>query len=270
MSNFLVVGAGSLGFQIIKDLIKQGNTNIRVYDISEQALHKIKQLETRDTNIRLILGDIRDYEKLESATKGIDVVIHTAARKFMDLGEYNPIEFISTNVGGVETVGKACVKNKVKQAIFLSSDKAVSPLNFYGMTKALGEMLWKFYGNIQSTTSFTIIRPCNFWQSEGSVFDSWNASIERDEPIQLTNPDMKRYFITLDDMSKFILNNLDEMKNREIWIPKGDEYKMIDLAREQSDRIFITSNRKNEKLQEDLFTQDEKERLVEVTGGWKV
>jgi len=266
----LILGCGSLGFQLVKDLIRQGHTKIRIFDTSEQALHKIKQLETRDTNIRLILGDIRDYEKVESAMSNVDIVIHTAARKFMDLGEYNPIEFISSNINGVENVGKACIKNNVNKAIFISSDKAVSAINFYGMTKALGERLWTWYGNIQNKTDFIIIRPCNFWQSDGSVFDSWELAVKNDEPIRVTNPDMTRYFITLEDMSNFILNNLDDMSNRETWVPNGDEYKIIELARGYTDRIYITQNRLNEKLEEDLFTQNERDKMIKVTGGWKI
>ena len=273
-AKFLITGAGSLGTELVKQLWRFNPHTIRILDNSEQALFKLQLKFPDEKRLRFILGDIHDREKVDFACDGIDYVIHTAAKKFIDFGEYNPDIFINTNIHGTENVIKSCLAQKVKKAIFISSDKALHRFGIYAKTKAIGEDLWLWGHNISQFTRFSIIRPGNFSPSEGSVFQIWDEAIKRDGKIRVTNKEMKRYFIPIKEMADFVFSALEIMKGGEIYIPKMQEreiYKMaLEYANGDETKIEISGLRLGEELTEILMSEIEILNAIEHNNYYEI
>ncbi len=200
MTTILITGgAGSLGREIVQRI---KNSTVRVLDIDEAGLSDIKEM-CPDT--RILYGDIRDLGRVNMAMKGVDICIHTAAMKNINITEYNLPELINTNVTGTQNLVLSAIEQGVKHFIFVSSDKAVNPTTSYGTTKLMGENLVKWAAKINRATKFTIIRPGNFWKSKGNVFDVWDKQTKQGKPLTLTDNMMMRYFIDIDDMAIMII-----------------------------------------------------------------
>lgn len=266
-AKFLITGAGSLGTELVKQLWRFNPHSIRILDNSEQALFKLQLKFPDEKKLRFILGDIHDREKVSSSCDGVDYVIHTAAKKFIDFGEYNPDIFIDTNIHGTENVIKSCLAQKVKKAIFISSDKALHRFGIYAKTKAIGEDLWLWGHNISQFTQFTIIRPGNFLPSEGSVFQIWDEAIKKDDKIRVTHKEMKRYFIPIKEIADFVISSFNTMEGGEIFIPKMQEkeiYKMaLEYAKGDETKIEISGLRLGEELNEILMCEIETLNIIE-------
>ncbi len=278
--NTLITGAGSLGSELVKKMLDMDGIGIiRIMDNNEYSLSKIKQIYCRNLDeykkIRLLLGDICDSERVELAMNDIDVVVHTAARKNIDITEYNVEETIKTNVNGTNILCKHAVKARVSKFIYISTDKAVNPLQVYGVTKLLGEKVTLWYGKIQKTTRFSVIRPGNFYPSSGCVFEVWEEQLKQKKPITLTSTEMYRYFIDISDIADFVVKVMnimsDDNYSPSIFIPKMKEYSIHKLAKEYSDNYIITGKRYGEKLREELFTEHEKKyHLKEMDGYYMI
>ena len=266
----LITGAGSLGTELVNQFLKEDIHSIRVLDSSEQALFRLELKYPEEERLRFILGDVSNQEKVEFACKDVNYVIHTAAKKFVNYGEYNPDVFIDTNIHGTENVIKGCLAQNVEKAIFISSDKALHHFGIYAKTKAIGEDLWKWGYKISPTTNFSIIRPGNFMPSEGSIFSIWDDAATQGKEIRVTDKRMKRYLIPIEDMAKFTISVLEKMEGGEIFIPKMEEKDIYKLALEYANgdksRIKIIGLRPGgETLKEDLMSEEEKE--IATDGG---
>lgn len=264
MSIVLITGAaGSLGRYLVEIYLKNGYT-VRAYDNNEAAL---AQLKTNFPDIRAIYGSITDFNRLEQAMVGVDIIISVAAMKNLVITEDNPKETIGTNINGTYNVAVAAVTQKVKKAIFISSDKAVESISLYGHSKLVGESLWIWSNKHSKDTIFSIIRSGNFKESQGNVFEIWDRQIKNGPIITLTDPQMERYFIPTIDVARFVLQVEDIMQGGEIYIPKMELYNMHDLAKEYAKRygcgIKIIGTREGEKLLEKLYTQEESTRIEE-------
>lgn len=267
-------GAGSLGRRLVKELIKpKYNVKVvRVLDINENNLAKL-QLELKDDKIRLFIGDIRDKERMKRAMENVDIYLHCAALKRVEMCEYNPFESIMTNVVGTQNCIDIALNVNISHFIFISSDKAVYPSNVYGKCKSLAESLVLDAENYKGDkkTKFSVCRPPNYLHSDGSVFDVWNYQKTHGIPLTVTDERMERFFMSFSEIVDFIIKCLNLMEGGEIFVPIGArKTKIIDLAKQISDNIKIIGVRKGERLTEFLYTEEEIARAERKNGIWVI
>jgi UDP-N-acetylglucosamine 4,6-dehydratase/5-epimerase len=218
--------------------------------------------------MRYFLGDVRDAERLKQATRGIDYVIHAAAMKQVPAAEYNPFECIRTNINGAENVINACIHNKVKKVIALSTDKAASPINLYGATKLASDKVF-ISGNSMSGdsgTRFSIVRYGNVVGSRGSVVPFFKKCIQDGrKTLPITDPRMTRFWITLEQGVQFVIDSFDRMDGGEIFVPKIPSMKMTDMAKVMAPDcdIEVIGIRPGEKLHEVMIPEDEARNTIE-------
>ena len=260
-------GAGSIGSVLVKKLLEYPIQSIRVLDIDEHALAKLKKTNN-DLRLKLLLGSILDSNRLDMASEEIDIIFHLAAIKNIEISEFNPIETIDTNVNGTVNMIRMLIKKNPSKFINISTDKAAEPSTLYGNTKLLGEKVTSWAGDHIKKTKCGTIRFGNVRESRGNVFEIWNEEKNNKKPLSITNPLMKRYFINANDVVDFILNSLTIIKIGEILIPKMKSFSIKTLANEISKSQKIIGLRQGEKLEEKLLTDDEKNRAIEKKDMW--
>jgi UDP-N-acetylglucosamine 4,6-dehydratase len=262
-------GTGSFGSNFSNHLKKYKPKKIIIFSRDEVKQRKMSEaLETKEKNLfRFFLGDVRDKERLFRAMEGVDFVIHAAALKQIDTAEYNPFEVIKTNIMGAQNIIDACLENKVKKVLALSTDKAANPINLYGATKLVSDKLFSSANNISGNnkTIFSIVRYGNVSSSRGSVIPYFKDLIKRDKIIPLTDPEMTRFWITLDESIEFIILCLKNMNGGEIFIPKIPSIKITDLikAMKSDAKIKIVGLRPGEKIYEIMCPRDEAHNTLE-------
>ena len=216
--------------------------------------------------MRYFIGDVRDEKRLEEAMNGVDIVIHAAALKHVPVAEYNPMECIKTNIDGAQNVISAAIKNNVEKVIALSTDKASSPINLYGATKLASDKLFVAANNTVGSgrTRFAVVRYGNVVGSRGSVVPFFKKLIDDGvKELPITDEDMTRFLITLEDGVKFVLNDFERMHGGEIFIPKIPSMKMTELAKALAPDLphKVIGIRPGEKMHEVMITADD--RVVE-------
>ena len=258
-------GTGSLGQALTKRLLEHDVDTIRIFSRNES-----KQIEMEskfsDKRLRFLLGDIRDFDRLNRALEDIDIVFHAAALKHVPVIEYNPFEAIKTNVIGSQNVISACLEQNVERAICIGTDKAVFPINTYGATKLLMEKLFVTASNYLNKkryhTKFITLRYGNVIGSSGSVIPKFIEQIKNNKSITITDPKMTRFSITMDEALDFILKSSEIGQGSEIFVPKMKAYTITSVK----DSLFellenpgetITGIREGEKLDEILISTDE-------------
>jgi FlaA1/EpsC-like NDP-sugar epimerase len=230
--NILVTGGGgSVGTYLARRFLECNPGVIRLIDNNEPGISALTRTLT-DDRYRFLLGDIRDRDRMERAMEDIDVVIHTAAMKHVDLSEYNPFEAVKTNVLGLQNVVDAAIETGVERVVFTSSDKAASPANTMGATKLLGENLItagnKYKG--RPDLKLSSVRFGNVINSSESVIPLFTDQIKQGGPVTLTDARMTRFFLTYDDIWNLVLNTLDLMEGGEVFLHTMDAIKIEDLA----------------------------------------
>ena len=262
-------GTGSFGKALVKHLISNYSPRrIIVFSRDELKQHEMKSnTEYNHKAMRWFVGDIRDQDRLKMAMRGVDVVIHAAALKQVDTGEYNPSEFIKTNVYGSENVVEAAINQRVKKVIALSTDKASSPINLYGATKLTADKLFvsaNFYGS-STNTKFSVVRYGNVMGSRGSVIPIFLEQEEKNLPFQITDSKMTRFWITLETATNFVISSCRLMKGGEIFVPRIPSMKVIDLAKAINPhrKIVITGIRPGEKIHEEMISEHDSSRTVQ-------
>ena len=258
-------GTGSLGQALTKKLLTLDADTIRIFSRNES-----KQIEMEskfeDNRLRFFVGDVRDTDRLYSALEDVDVVFHAAALKHVPKIEYNPFESIKTNVIGSQNIIDNSLRQDVAKVICVGTDKAVSPLNTYGATKLLMEKLFVSANNYvnpeKHKTKFVAVRYGNVLGSSGSVIPKFISLIKQKKSLTITDLQMTRFTITMDEALDFILNATKTGKGSEIFIPKLKSYDMSILLDTLSDlygdlKHDITGIRPGEKLHETLINHDE-------------
>ena len=258
-------GTGSLGQFLTKRLLKDDVDTIRILSRNEG-----KQIEMEnifdDSRLRFFLGDVRDEDRLVKATEDIDIVFHTAALKHVTKIEYNPFEGIKTNVMGSQNVINACTINNVEKVVCVSTDKAVSPLNTYGATKLLAEKLFVTANNYidpdKHRTKFIALRYGNVAGSSGSVIPKFIQQLQNKRELTVTDLQMTRFSITMDEASDFILQATELGQGSEIFVPKLKAYSLLDVKTALNDIFGDYGTNKigiqpGEKLHEILINKDE-------------
>ena len=187
-------------------------------------------LDKKYDNIRFFIGDVRDKERLIRASNGIDYIIHAAALKQVPIAEYNPLEFIKTNILGASNVIETAITCGVKKVIALSTDKAASPINLYGATKLCSDKLFIAANNYAGKTIFSIVRYGNVMNSRGSVIPNF-LEMKNKNSLTITDKKMTRFNITLNEGVNFVLRCLKNCKGGETFVPKLPSYNILDLAK---------------------------------------
>ena len=266
----LVTGAcGSLGSELVKKLLKIGCT-VCAFDNSEDKLFLLDQEidQKLKSKIRLFFGDIRDFDRLNMAFKGVDIVFHCAALKHVYLSEYNPFETIKTNLNGVNNVIKASLENKVKKVLFTSSDKAVNPTSTMGATKLIGERLFIAANNYSGNniTRFSCVRFGNILNSNGSVLKIFKSQLEKGEHLSITSTKMTRFFISKEDAINLCLLSSENMIGGEIFVLSMGSANILEIAKlaskSSNPKIKEIGLKAGEKLYEELVTELEAKRTI--------
>lgn len=254
-------GTGSFGQFLVEYLLqnKFPLKKIIIYSRDELKQFEMKKKfdEKKYTQLRYFIGDIRDLNRLKLAVRDTDYIIHAAALKQVPTAEYNPIEFIKTNIYGAQNLIEACLESKVSRVIALSTDKASSPINLYGATKLCSDKLFITANNIigKQNIKFGVVRYGNVMGSRGSVLDTFLEQKEKGV-ISITDKNMTRFNISLRECANITLNALVLLKGGEIFVPKIPSFKILDLAKAicPNCKIKITGTRPGEKIHEEMIS----------------
>lgn len=262
-------GAGSVGTALTKKLLEYPVRVVRVLDIDEHALFRLKR-SVNDSRLRVLLGNILDKERIEMAGNEVDIIFHTAAIKNIEISEFNPIETIDVNINGIVNMIKMSIRNKPKKFLYISTDKAVDPVTLYGSTKQLGELLTSWAGEHIDTTKFATARFGNVIETRGNVFEIWAEEHKNKQPLSLTHPTMKRYFFHINEAVEFIIQCVPLINHGEIFVPKMKSYNIKKMSMSISKNYKIIGPRHGEKLEEVLIAENEKKFAEEKKNMWIV
>jgi FlaA1/EpsC-like NDP-sugar epimerase len=256
-------GTGSIGAELVKQILLFEPKQLRVFSRDETKQYELMEELGSPANVSLLIGDIRDKERLNFAFKNVDIVFHAAAMKHVSIGEYNPFEVIKTNIVGSQNVIDAAIKQKVKKVVGISTDKAVNPVNVLGISKLMMEKLFinATYYTKKSVTSFCCVRFGNVAWSRGSVLPSWKKQAEKNGCIHVTNSEMTRFFMSKDQAIRLVLRSAELSQGGEIFIFKMPTIELGDLAKLFLEKYFpqkdveikTVGQRDGEKIHEGLF-----------------
>jgi len=272
-------GAGSVGSRLAEKLLELQPKVIRIFDSDETRLFSLKQRLGERENLRFLLGDVRDKDRLRYAVEGIDVIFHAAALKHVEECEYNPFEAVKTNVMGTQNVIDVAIEEEVEKVIFTSSDKAVNPTNVMGATKLLCERLItaaNYYKGARRSV-FSSVRFGNVVGSSGSVVPLFLHQIKRGGPVTLTDPNMTRFIMSDREALELLIKATEMAKGGEIFIFKMPAIRISDLAEVMIEKfagafghkageieVKVIGRKPGEKLYEELMTESEAERALET------
>ena len=260
-------GTGSFGSRFVSKLLRDTRASrVIVFSRDEFKQSQLEQEFGDDSRLRFFLGDVRDRDRLYRAFDGVDFVIHTAALKQIPAAEYNPFEFIKTNIHGAQNVINAAIDRGVERVIALSTDKASSPINLYGATKLVSDRLF-VSGNAYAgakQTRFAVVRYGNVIGSRGSVINRLRE-LGPGDIFRLTDERMTRFWITLNRGMEFVIQSLERMTGGEIFVPKIPSMKLTDVVRVLAPEATVETvgARPGEKLHEEMISVDEARRTLD-------
>lgn len=270
-SSILITGAtGSFGKAFIAKLLADHSPRrIVIFSRDELKQYEVRELFNNDERLRWFIGDIRDRHRLTRAMRGVDYVVHAAALKQVDTAEYNPWEFVQTNINGSQNVIEAAMDNDVKKVVALSTDKASSPINLYGATKLTADKLF-ISGNHYAAafqTRYSVVRYGNVMGSRGSVIPFWRRLAAEGQPLPITDLRMTRFFITLPQAVEFVLESFETMQGGELYVPRIPSMKITDLAQAVAPGAEMTEIglRPGEKLHEEMISAEEGRRALQIS-----
>ena len=267
-SSVLVTGGtGSFGKAFIQQVLATENVG-RVVVLSRDELkqYEMRQQLGDDDRVRYFIGDVRDRERLDLALRGVDYVVHAAALKQVDTAEYNPMEFVKTNVLGSENVIQASISAGVRKVIALSTDKASSPINLYGATKLTADKLFVSSNHYagEGGTRFSVVRYGNVMGSRGSVIPRFRELAAQGRPLPITDTRMTRFWITLPQAVDFVVSSFDQMTGGELFVPLIPSMHITDLAEAVAPgaETVVIGTRPGEKLHEEMISSEDSYRTV--------
>lgn len=255
-------GTGSFGNAVLNRFLNTDIKEIRIFSRDEKKQHDMR-IEMNNPKIKFYIGDVRDYNSIESALNGVDYVFHAAALKQVPSCEFYPIEAVKTNILGTENVITAAIKQKVKKVICLSTDKAVYPINAMGISKAMMEKLMVAKSRIAGDTVLVGTRYGNVMASRGSVIPLFQEQIQNNLPITITDPEMTRFMMTLNDAVELVLYAFENGHSGDIFVQKSPASTIRELADAMKKiynsnvNINVIGTRHAEKLYETLLASEE-------------
>jgi len=255
-------GTGSFGQKFTEIMLREHSPSaVRIYSRGELLQLQMRQKFNDDARLRFLIGDVRDKDRLARAMNGVDIVVHAAALKQVPTSEYNPIEAVKTNISGAANIIDAAIDNDVAQVMNISSDKAVQPVNLYGATKLVAEKLFvhgnAYVGGVRKTR-LSCVRYGNVVGSRGSVIPLFLEQ-KKQGKITITDERMTRFWLTLEQGVRFVIDCIGRMQGGEIFIPKIPSMKITTLAEAIAPKakIKIVGIRPGEKLHEVLLGEEE-------------
>ena len=264
-------GLGSIGSEIVKQILNYDPKEIRVLDNRETELFYFRRKFEEFANMSFLFGDVRELDRLIELTSDVDVIFHAAAMKHVIICEYNPFEAVKTNVVGTQNIIKCALSNNVERMILISTDKAVNPTNVMGATKLLAERLVSAacYYN-KGSTKFGVVRFGNVLATRGSVLEVWWNQLKEGRKITVTNPEMTRFFMDVEESVRLIFQATYYAENGEVFILKMPSVKIGDLAEAflevmgyPPNHYEIVGMRIGEKMHEELISKSESALLLE-------
>ena len=264
-------GTGSFGKKFTEIVLKKFSNFKKLIIFSRDELKQFEMSNYYVSNknfkkLRFFLGDIRDKDRLNMALRDVDIVIHAAALKHVPSSEYNPFETVKTNVIGTQNIVETCITNKVEKLITLSTDKASSPINLYGASKLLADKLTvgATYIKGKSKLITSVVRYGNVMASRGSIIPILLKK-KNEKIIKLTDKNMTRFNISLDEAIDLVLLALKNAKGGEIFVPKLSSYRLIELAKAivPNAKFEFTGIRPGEKIHEEMISYSESANTIE-------
>ena len=268
-------GTGSFGHAVLRRFLSTDIKEIRIFSRDEKKQHDMR-LEFQNENIKYYIGDVRDYSSIDSALRGVDYVFHAGALKQVPSCEFYPLEAVKTNILGTENVLNAAIANNVNKVICLSTDKAVYPINAMGVSKAMMEKIMVAKSRISQDTILVGTRYGNVMASRGSVIPLFYEQIMNNQPITITDPQMTRFMMTLDDAVELVLYAFELGKSGDIFVQKSPASTIGDLAIAMK-KIYhsdvpvnVIGTRHAEKLFETLLAREELLNAEDLGGYYRV
>lgn len=257
-------GTGSFGNAVLKRFVNTDIAEIRIFSRDEKKQDDMRKKYNND-KLKFYIGDVRDYQSILNATRGVDYIYHAAALKQVPSCEFYPIEAVKTNILGTENVLEAAIQNQVERIVCLSTDKAVYPINAMGISKAMMEkVIVAKSRNVPEGTTVCTTRYGNVMASRGSVIPLFVDQVFRNQPISITDPEMTRFMMTLDDAVDLVLHAFENGNNGDIFVQKAPAatiqvlaQAVVDLMQQQDHPINIIGTRHGEKLYEALCSREE-------------
>jgi UDP-N-acetylglucosamine 4,6-dehydratase len=267
-------GTGSFGNTFVPMTLKKYNPKqIIIYSRDEMKQWDMAMKYSNDPRVKFVIGDVRDKDRLERTLDGVDFVVHAAATKIVPTAEYNPFECVKTNVNGAMNVIDACLQQKVKRVVALSTDKASNPINLYGATKLASDKLFvSANSNSDSTsTSFSVVRYGNVMGSRGSVIPFFNSLKENGE-LPITDERMTRFMITLEEGVELVWKAFDDMLGGEIYVKKIPSMTILDIANAvlPNAKIKLIGIRPGEKIHEQMIGFEDAPHTFEYDSFYKI
>jgi len=268
-------GTGSFGNCFVPLTLKKYNPKrLVIFSRDEMKQWEMAKLYKDDPRVRFFIGDVRDKDRLHRALHNIDFVVHAAATKIVPTAEYNPFECIKTNINGAMNLIGACIDQKVKKVVALSTDKASSPVNLYGATKLASDKLFtasnSSYAN-DHKTCFSVVRYGNVMGSRGSIIPFF-LSLKNQKTIPITDPRMTRFMITLEEGVELVWHALEDMYGGEVYVKKIPSIKVIDIARVIAPKANheIIGIRPGEKIHEQMIGVEDSYSTFEYNNHYKI
>ena len=257
-------GTGSFGNAFVRHALDAGARRVVVFSRDELKQYEMRARFADDPRLRWFLGDVRDRWRLTRALHGVDLVVHAAALKQVDTAEYNPFEFVRTNVEGSQNVIDAAIDAGVPKVVALSTDKASSPINLYGATKLCADRLFIGANHYAAGygTRFCVVRYGNVLGSRGSVVPLFRRLAAAGEPLPITDLRMTRFWITLDQAVQFVVDSAEQMQGGELYVPRIPSVRLPDLAEAIAPgaETVDVGIRPGEKLHEEMIAPDDARR----------
>ena len=265
-------GTGSFGNAVLRRFLKTDIGEIRIFSRDEKKQDDMRKIYN-NPKLKFYIGDVRDYNSVMDVMRGVDFVFHAAALKQVPSCEFYPVQAVYTNILGTENVLNAAIASKVKKVVFLSTDKAAYPINAMGMSKALMEKVIVAKGrNLKDDdTTICLTRYGNVMASRGSVIPLFIDQVRHGKPITVTDPNMTRFMMSLDQAVDLVLFAFKNGKNGDLFIQKSPAatievlaHAMKDILRRPEHEVKIIGTRHGEKLYEVLMTKEEKVRAIDM------
>ena len=268
-------GTGSFGKSFVRTVLDQCPNIKRLVVFSRDELKQYEMAqefpESQYPALRFFIGDVRDQNRLRRAMEGIDTVIHAAALKQVPAAEYNPFEFIQTNVIGAQNIIEACLDSGVSRVVALSTDKAAAPINLYGATKLCSDKLFLAANNFKGRRDirFSVVRYGNVMGSRGSVIPFF-LNMAKTGTLPITDASMTRFNITLSDGVELVFNAINHAVGGEIFVPQIPSYRIIDIAEAIGPNCThkIVGIRQGEKLHEEMITTSDNPNTLELNNNF--
>jgi UDP-N-acetylglucosamine 4,6-dehydratase len=251
-------GTGSFGRWILNEILKNPVEEVRILSRDEEKQLDAKR-EVADSRVKFLIGDVRDYERVAQVCKGVHILYHAAAQKVIDSCEENPLEALKTNVIGTWNVKRAAIAGQVERGVLVSTDKAVKPVNLYGMTKGMAEKIW-LDPEAELETIFAVVRYGNVIGSRGSVVPYFRQLIKEKKPLPITHPEMTRFLITLGQATELVFRATEDSKGGEVYVPDLPACNIVDLAKAMGGEKYplkFVGIRPGEKIHECLIQEYE-------------